>query len=119
MGAHHHVCIIHKTFFLEIQIYSKSGDDCSGYLHHKVYKSIKQSLEKVCKETLKLPDDYRYGFSCCCNNESKQHVHLMIIENPDEELTQAYCSKSHTLHQLTEGHTVWFSEVHNGVYVAS
>ena len=114
-GAHHYVCIIDKTFFLEIQIYSQSVDSLPGCLHHTVYKFIKQSLEDVCKH-LQLPDDYRFGFSCGrCNNESKLHEHLMIIKNyHDEKLCdrdQAYCIKTDKPHLLTDRHKVWFPEV--------
>ena len=112
VDKYHYVCIIDKIFFLEIQIYCESGDNCSSYPHHKVYKVISQSLEYVCKENLKLPESYKllYGFSCYCNNECRQNVHLMIIKNLEDN-TQAYCSKKDKPQSLTEDHTVWFSEV--------
>ena len=112
-SAHHYVCIIDKTFFLEIQIYSQSVDSLPGCLHHTVYKFIKQSLEDVCKH-LQLPDNHLYGFTCVkCNKQSRLHEHLMIIKNHNDEkiCDQAYCIKTDTPHLLTDDHKVWFFEV--------
>ena len=113
VGVHHYICIIDKTFFLEIRIYSHYVGSLPGCLHHAVYKFIKQSLEVVCK-SLQLPDDYTFGFSCVkCNNGSKLHAHLMIIKNHHDEkiCDQAYCIKTNTPQSLTDDHKVWFSEV--------
>lgn len=107
----HYVCIIDKTFFLEIQIYSLSGDNYPAYLHNVVFKFIKQSLEDVCKK-LELPDECKYGFLCCkCKRQCKQHIHLMVVKPDEEKMTYAYCSKTDKPQLLTDRHIVWFSEV--------
>ena len=109
VGMHHYVCIIDKTFFLEIQIYGPK-DSHPAYLHSVVFECIKQSLEDVC-EKLHLPDTCKYGFSCCkCKSEYKQHTHLMVIK-PDEDKNCAYCSRTDKPQPLTDSHTVWISEV--------
>ena len=108
VGAHHCVCITDKTFFLEIKVYSQSGDNCP---HYTVFKFIKESLEEIIETKLKLPDHYKYGFLCCrCASEQEQHEHLMIINNLDN-FNEAYCSRKDIPQELTEEHSVWFTEV--------
>ena len=108
-----YVCILDKTFFLEICIYSKSKNQCPADLHYTTFNFIEKSLKVVC-EHLELPgDDFKYGFLCCkCKCE-----HLMVIKDVknsnNKETLVYYCSKTDELvnEVLEEDHTVWFYKV--------
>ena len=107
------VCILDKTFFLEIRIYSRSKSQCPADLHYTTFNFIEKSLKDVC-ENLQLPcDDFKYGFLCCkCKCD-----HLMVIKDvknsDNNKETLVYCSKTDELvnEVLEEDHTVWFYKV--------
>ena len=101
-GVDDHICIIDKTFFLEVQIYTERADQCDKVLHTEVFEAIKEALRNVCK-SLEVPsEDCKYGFLC---TKCKSNDHLMILKDLKEH--HAYCSKSDRALHLSDDHIVW------------
>ena len=109
-----YVCILDKTFFLEIQIYTKSTEDFPTDLHHSIYMNIDKSLKVVCNQLDLSYKDFKYGFLCClCNpvfNVLEQH--LMIITKIVDKKIHVCCGESGNPDVLKEiCYTIWYNEV--------
>ena len=103
VGLKEYVCIMDKTFYLKIQVRTKS-EQCNPKLNSNVFEEVKGALEQVCKD-LGIPiERCKYGFPC--NNERcPSDEHMMIVNNFSEP--QALCSKSNEPLKLEESHIVW------------
>ena len=113
------VCILDKTFFLEIRIYTKSEDDNPTDLHN-IYMNIEKSLKAVCAQLNLSYKDCKYGFLCClCETalDHEQHFkqHLMIITKKVDKMIYVRCGKSDDSDVLKDeryaSYTIWFNEV--------
>lgn len=107
-----YVYILDKTFFLEIQIYSKSKGNCPADLHHTVHTIVTNSLKSVC-DCLQLPyNDCKLGFLCrSCESELEQHLMVITTKTVNSSITVC-CSKTGHFEVLEEKcYTIWFYEV--------
>ena len=112
-----YLCILDKTFFLEIRIYTKSEDDNPTDLHQNIYINIEKSLKAVCAQLNLSYKDCKYGFFCClCETtpDHEQHFkqHLMIITKNVDKKINVRCGKSGDFDVLKDQrYTIWFYEV--------
>ena len=103
IGIKEYVCIMDKTFFLQIQIRAKS-EQCNPKLHSSVLGEIEEALKVVCKN-LDIPTERcKYGF-LCSNDECQSDEHMMILKDLNE--LQAHCSKTNQPLQLLNKHILW------------
>ena len=103
IGVKEYICIIDKTFFLKIQIFTESGQ-CKPKLHAKIFRIIERALIAVC-EHLEVPiNSCKYGF-ICNNDRCKSDEHVMIVKNLSE--LKAVCCKSRNQLNLLESHIIW------------
>jgi len=107
IGSSDHVCIIDKTFYLQVQIYSIH---VTGHpkVHKKVFEVIKEALQNTCSELNISYDKCNYGFLCRkCNPELGDH--MMLLRDPSQKFL--CCSKSNKLTEMSASHAVWLHEV--------
>ena len=103
IGLKEYVCIIDKTFYLQIQIRTKS-EQFNPKLNSNVFEEVKGALEHVCKR-LDVPiERCKFGFPCN-NDRCPSDEHVMIVNKLSEP--QALCSKSNEPVKLQESHIVW------------
>ena len=108
IGLNDRVCIIDKTFYLEVQIFSKPDQPSDSSIHKMVFEIIKEALLDTCSQLNISYEKCNHGF-LCHKCSPKLGEHMMILRDPSEKFL--CCSKSNKPREMSKSHAVWLHEV--------
>ena len=114
-----YVCIVDRTFFLEIHIYRKSEaqkfTNSNPNVLFTVFEFVKDSLKAICdgkkcdNKKLTLPyKNFKYGFACCmCGVEQ----HVMEAKKHENKIFATCITTGENEELKKQKYAAWFTEV--------